>query len=766
MRFNFKKISAIATSVLLTGMTLGVAAAANYPAPFVSGSTADVAIVWGSGAGVSALDGVQASNIQEDLQDELPTGAVSVSGGESFKLEKSDKFNFNNALNAIYSSLDKDELPKFLADGTYDDGDVDEDYDQKITLDNELLSLFADTDYNAKEPTVGFMWENNEEILRYEIEFDNVVNYTEMVDTDMPLLGKEYYVLAASSSQIDVLDSAEKQTVAYGDTVTLDGHTVSISYIDETDVKITVDGETTGKLSDNEYEELSDGSYVVANEVLYDAKESGTSKAVISIGAGKIELITGEDIEVNGEDVDGLQTVITDSTGLSKIEIVWKSNRDSFLTEENSLTMPLFEAISLSYGGLEYDGDSETISIENGETLKVNTGNDGDLGSVEVLWYNGTEAFLGQDGNELVIATSDISNVTWTTPNLDTVSGNVLGNISGGLDLEETDRFIVTRIDEDLSDTETMYFEVKSIENDSGVIEVQLDDLVGNNDIVFDDVLDSDETGDITVTLVAVNGTVSGRAYINFSAGGDTLTYNKIVSEKGMIITIPTDAATTAVNGTGAVLALTEADKDEDVSQGYTMTVTIKNTTNEELHVQTHNLTDYDQEESDNVYIGIIPSDLASTFTFDKSNDEYEFELEYTGMETVADVRVIAGGEATASTNPLGDIVIKDSEVSSMSGKNLIVVGGSCINSVAANILGGSLCGPAFTSSTGIGSGQFLIKSVESPYNAAKVALLVAGYEVDDTVAASTYLRTQSVDTSVGKAYKGTSATSAELIVE
>ncbi|MBU4116459.1 MAG: hypothetical protein KKG94_01810, partial [Nanoarchaeota archaeon] len=64
MKFNFRKISAIGASALLTGMTLGVAAAANYPAPFVVGGSADVAVVYGTGAGVSTLDLIQAGNIQ------------------------------------------------------------------------------------------------------------------------------------------------------------------------------------------------------------------------------------------------------------------------------------------------------------------------------------------------------------------------------------------------------------------------------------------------------------------------------------------------------------------------------------------------------------------------------------------------------------------------------------------------------------------------------------------------------------------------------
>jgi len=81
-------------------------------------------------------------------------------------------------------------------------------------------------------------------------------------------------------------------------------------------------------------------------------------------------------------------------------------------------------------------------------------------------------------------------------------------------------------------------------------------------------------------------------------------------------------------------------------------------------------------------------------------------------------------------------MIVKDSEVSDVAGKNLFVVGGSCINQVAAKILESNvpLCGADFTTKTNVGPGQYIIKSVKSPYSDAKVALLVAGYEAQDTV--------------------------------
>ena len=109
-----------------------------------------------------------------------------------------------------------------------------------------------------------------------------------------------------------------------------------------------------------------------------------------------------------------------------------------------------------------------------------------------------------------------------------------------------------------------------------------------------------------------------------------------------------------------------------------------------------------------------------------------------------------------------------DSEVSSVSAKNLVVIGGSCINTVAAKLLGSetALCGADFTTKTGAGSGQYVIQTFESPYATTKIATLVAGYEAQDTTNAAKYLTTQkTVDTTKGKKYVGTTATTAELQV-
>ena len=135
-------------------------------------------------------------------------------------------------------------------------------------------------------------------------------------------------------------------------------------------------------------------------------------------------------------------------------------------------------------------------------------------------------------------------------------------------------------------------------------------------------------------------------------------------------------------------------------------------------------------------------------------------------MFTATGTTVAAGSSSSGTVKELGAPFVKDSEVSSVSTKNLIVIGGSCVNTVAAQLLGSSapLCDAAFTAKTGVSAGQFLIQSFASPYSTGKVATLVAGFNAQDTVNAAKYFTTQAVDTTAGKTYKGTSATEATLV--
>ena len=136
------------------------------------------------------------------------------------------------------------------------------------------------------------------------------------------------------------------------------------------------------------------------------------------------------------------------------------------------------------------------------------------------------------------------------------------------------------------------------------------------------------------------------------------------------------------------------------------------------------------------------------------------------GEDIMSAVVYIAEGEAIEGdvTPDVGVKTYTDAQASSFAGMNLIVVGGSAINSVAAELLGGAYSEGDFTTQTDIAAGEFLIKSFER--TTGEAALLVAGYNAADTEKAVKVLLNNVINTATGKEYKGISSTEAITLVE
>src|SRR3989344_1304111 len=152
---NFKKISAIVTSGLMVGMTMGVAAAANYPAPFVSGGAANVAIVYGTGSGVSILDAVEAGSVQANLQSFMgaSTGTTgSITGEAAALFTGGTKIYVNDTLNTIKTTMTKSELPTTLKDETFS-GNVDATVTQSIQVGSNPRVTFEKQPTSSDDPS-------------------------------------------------------------------------------------------------------------------------------------------------------------------------------------------------------------------------------------------------------------------------------------------------------------------------------------------------------------------------------------------------------------------------------------------------------------------------------------------------------------------------------------------------------------------------------------------------------------------------------------
>lgn len=247
MKINFKKIATVIGSALMIGSTVGMAAAASFPAPFVQSGNADVAIVVGSSAAIG--DVVAAANLGSVLASKLAaqtaTGGSSSSavatGGDSYKIEKtSTKFHLGNGvLDVVSGTVTSDNLPTLLADGTYTDkNNNDFDYTQKVVLANLTLAQFSDSDYKPDTPTVGLRIASGAPVLNYTLSFTDTPQWNNLASTTMNLIGKSYYVLSTDSptnTTITLLDSATSTVLAEGSssTITVAGkpYNVSINFV-------------------------------------------------------------------------------------------------------------------------------------------------------------------------------------------------------------------------------------------------------------------------------------------------------------------------------------------------------------------------------------------------------------------------------------------------------------------------------------------------------------------------------------------------------
>lgn len=164
----------------------------------------------------------------------------------------------------------------------------------------------------------------------------------------------------------------------------------------------------------------------------------------------------------------------------------------------------------------------------------------------------------------------------------------------------------------------------------------------------------------------------------------------------------------------------------------------------------------FELESTDDMFVKLDQWGTLSTMD-QTDSDQYSVTLSYPDEQTVAMIYIDSLTEGSGS-NTLGNVNVMDDELASsgMSSKNLIVVGGSCVNSAASTLLGNAGCGSSWTAATGAGSGDWIIQTFANPWASSKVATLVAGWEQGDTANAATYLTTQDPITNVGHKLTGT----------
>jgi hypothetical protein len=766
MKFSFKRIASVLTGAVMLSSTVALAAAANYPAPFVkSDGTADVAVVYGSLAKeLGTLDVQKAMQISnalgaqqvEDAVDSSTTVEIS-EDGESFALEKDNsKLNLGELVNSVFTRSVKDsDLPTLLADGTYLDTASDEfEYTQKIDVFGLQLTQFVDSDYKDDVPTLGIKISDDTSVLNYTLTFADDPTWNTMDATGIEIMGKDYYILetnAPTNTTITLLDSSITKDVSEGQTVdiTVGGKTYSVTVNDvatDGDTKVSVNGKSpVSALPIGSTWKIEEGVYLAVKDATYKSKESATSYAEISIGAGKLELINGSKIQINDDEIDGVYTYFTSSSGeLQDIVISWTPEDELFITDDSTITIPGFETIKLATEGVGLAEEPEITTFENDGKYSISLVAEIASGKVTLpiagVNASGTYKFIGEDTDKLTATTSG-SNFVFNGD--DTHSLMVASWVSG----EEAETYV---LELSFSDSDNV--------NKTTIKDAVSGDTFGT--------YENEDTADIGSNLELIIGYINDDATtVNITAGSG-VTFDELYTVEGLKVQLPYDAGSAASSGaalnatTGAssiTLALTEENEDGDIGAGESFNVVLGTNSDGYTQVSTSGTNASDEIGNTDVYQEAVYGSLGTIINVDQGPDQDTVEVRYNGMETYATLYLVAPSAVTTSTGgETGKVIaVMDSEMDKFENKNLIVVGGSCVNTVAATLLGSSspLCGADFTAASGVGPNQYLIQTFESPYANGKFATLVAGYEAAQTQQAVDYLLDDSneVSTTVGE---------------
>jgi hypothetical protein len=856
--FKFKKIASVLASTAMLTSTVALAAAANYPAPFVSGGAADVAIVYGSHS-AATVDLVGVLNIQDSLNSYLTsstgTGSTggTVTGGDYVLIGKSsDNLNMGNTWGVFTGSVDEDDLTTLLADGTYIADDNDEfPYEQKITLGTPNFTHFRDSDYedlaglSDRTPTLGFKIPSNTHIMNYTVDFTTDAesdlvgsDLDDIEGSDITILGKTYYVSNMDEQtgnifigKTTLLDSATRGSVNEGETTTTTlgdkNYEVTVSFIDNDEVVLLVNGErapASGKLQKGESYKLKGGTYIGIIDIsrLEVSGESGS--ATYSLGSGKLEITSDAEVKLNDDTIEGVKGYIygtnsnTSTTNkIDKIEIEWISSDELFLAPGYDLTLPGFGAVKFSQNKFVRN-EEEKISLENDGDTSIEVSipiKDGKV-SFNLLFGNASGEIMGlgkASDDQLVTAEPNATSLIYierlNSNNFHTkmiASYNISGEAESALvrfkpKYDSTNSRNETAIQKNIDGTWT---------------DVCTDKIAGDT---------CDVTSLISLTIDAVNVTGANENRTVKITGGTNVNFQTIYSAGGLRFYLPY----VTVNGTGGNkpglvnassiqgidadninasgpfelgatgdggitlaespagqgaqswdLVAFEEDKDDNIAAGRQFNISrIDDNTDGNLQVAqidgsgTGGPQGLEVGSGTSIYEWYVTSDVATRILHYTKPDEDYAEIYYPmgDSESYAEVfltevgaEISGGGSGGGSSKTVG-VPILDTEINSASGKNIIVVGGSCVNKVAADLLGSStpLCGADWESKTGVGSGSYLIETFER--TGSKVATLVAGYNAGDTQNAAKALTTQTIDTAAKMKYTGTTSTSITSVV-
>jgi len=752
MKFNYKKVASIFASAIMLSSTIGFAAAATYPSPFTGGA----AVVYGENA--ATTDMAAAIDIYKDLSGKTTSSSTSSNtavSGEAAAIETAgQKLYLGDYLNTTKSAFDKTELPTVLADGKISDEDgTDFTYLQKINTPNAYVG-YGETTENLAKPILNLDLEQpNKASYSMEVTFPTTINVTKLANKDITLFGKKYTFSGSaadlSTTKLVLFENAQSQIVKSGEsadvTVSEVKHTIAVTSV-EGDLKatITVDGVSQAVNEGSTYK-VSGLDLYVKNVI--GPNVAGETRAVeLYLGSSKVTLENNREVVKGSTTLYGTTATIgTSGDKVSKITIQVKpadlDSRVRYIKENASMTDPVFGTFKISFAGIE---PSITDTARDEIVIKATSERKAKLKFTNKVGNTYDQELFKPSSNQ-----SGAYNVTTfgfdSYDVITTTTGQANENdyvITGSNEYSQI--WQVTRID-----VNNKRVVLRDMAGDSQTI--SLNDSVAGSVATLS--LADSSSAEVKLTdATALNVTVSKATSTVYTKGGAKIDMSSLVDP----VTSPT----------GGLIQITEETQYNDGSftpAGSPTALGINPINVSLLYKADQNGNDIGPnnlkvpnggsgEDGDDAY---YLTNYGSYIKYTGNNDK-TFTMMYSKSASAVKVYL---GEVASSITPgstgtaTGAVtIVKDSEIASVSDKNLIVVGGSCINTVAAKILGSDspLCTDDFSAITKVSAGGYIIQTVASPYNSGKVAMLVAGYNAADTQNAAARAVQSDVKTDIG----------------
>jgi len=728
-----KKIVALGTGLTMIGATIMGATALNlgdYPAPFVQNGAFNGKIVIGAGANpadvLGAIDisaSLQAAS-KTSVEVEGASATATVEGGVLLEDENNQDFNWGDRISS--STIDDQDFPGILADGTLEDDDGEEyDFQQEITVANYTLA-FDLVDNDVYEDPVLYLDVNeaaaSDYILQYVVDFDagDSVNWLNLDDSEeLEIFGTKWTVKDISTGGDLILYGSDvSQIVSMNNPVDIevDGETYTLNIVgantDTSSVHISVNGNVKS-MTEGDTKTI-DGLKVYVQDVFISNVAGESASAKLFIGSKELNLGSTfgsrADVELDSETMDGVEVKLTGSeTAVDKIE---------FRVDATQLQNP--------ETGEDYDwialGDKFVDPLFGFEVQFVDAVPDFTASSRDYVDIKGgsddvTFKFTNHDGTEYEFEAYTYSGSGTTM----TVGEDF--DYSANNSIAKKTMFI---LEEDSSSSEPVsrIFEFVRAEADT------------DKDATFKDIGTGNEFKVSNQSAIADTGvtvTVDADDVISLSAASKNYVYTK----SGTKIKF--------TEGTSAQHNITFVEDEKGVNSdeipGDTFEVAISYDSTDKGQVSTPSSWNGGSDSDDNTdyRYGV---DKYGTYYVQEADENSELEL-YIPMEDVDySVFIAPPGSAVVMTggseggtyyqvNPLAvGIAVLDVDAPALGSTPMIVVGGPCANTVAAELMGNpAVCGEGFESGKGI------IKYFDD-----KQAVLVAGYEAMETQGASRVL--------------------------